>query len=399
MQDNSNFLAEHTKALQNTTDVMAELLKKLPIIENLDSRKGGEYGCPNNDGEAKMKKIRRPYNINGKRFWITGNSEQEVSEEFAKILMKEKGISVKAQQTHDLCEKIDEWFEFKKAHKKIGIQTTRSYDKHIRDIKSHFDGIKVEQVTWQGIQAFLDKFSHQSRSTSYQKLVILRQVLQWAVSDGILTVNPAKDKRVIISQKAKKREAVPLKEYIAMVGMAHTIKLHRDRALFALVALTGMRRGEALALRWQDIDWARGTISISQTVIYDGDKPVIKEPKSDAGVRTYPIVDQLRDLLTPIMKHFGYVVSVDGFKPLGETAYTRAWQRVCKQINPNKYTPHQFRHTVASILASSPLISPKTAQTMLGHSDFATTMNVYAKTEIESALDAGRIFTEIIKSS
>lgn len=367
------------------------------VHKNIENRKDDELSHISEDGGVKMKKIRRPYLIDGRKVWITGDSEQQMSEQYAEMLMAERGIFQKAKQKVMFCDLLDSWFEYKKAHNQIGIQTARAYAAHLKGIKEYFKGKSVNQVTWQNVQAFLDNYLDKSKSSARQKKIIIGQALQWAVSDGLITVNPAKDSRIIIQQKAGRRSEVPFQAYLDMVYNIDLIAYLRDRSLFALIAFTGMRRGEVLALRWQDIDWAGGIINIRRTVIFDGNKPVLKDPKTEAGIRAYPIIPQLQEVLLPMKKDIGYIVSLDGLSPLSETAYFRAWERICKQINPDGYTAHQFRHTVVSILASSPNISPKTTQTMAGHSDFSTTMDVYAKTEVETLLTAGRLFTEMIQ--
>lgn len=367
------------------------------VRKNLENRKDDELSSISENGGVKMKKIRRPYTIDDRKVWITGDSEQQVSEQYAEMLMDARGILPKARQKVLFCDLLDSWFEYKKSHNQIGIQTARAYTSHLKAIKEYFKGKTVNQVTWQSVQAFLDNYLDKSRSSARHKKIIIAQALQWAVSDGVIAVNPAKDSRIIIQQKARKRNEVPFQAYLGMIDKINLIAYMRDRALFALIAFTGMRRGEALALRWQDIDWVGGVINIKRTIVYDGNKPVVKDPKTDAGIRAYPIIPQLKDVLAPMRKDIGFIVSVDGLSPLGETGYCRAWERICKQVNLEGYTAHQFRHTVVSILASSPNISPKTTQTMAGHSDFSTTMDVYAKTEVETLLTAGRIFTEMIQ--
>lgn len=121
---------------------------------------------------------------------------------------------------------------------------------------------------------------------------------------------------------------------------------------------------------------------------------VLKGPKSAAGIRKVPLIPQLKDILVPIKKDKGYIVSKDGETLYSDTAYSRAWYRIAKQIDMCGYTAHSFRHTVASIYASDASIAPKTVQTMLGHADIATTMNVYAKTDTSTLSDAGRLFSE-----
>ena len=339
--------------------------------------------------------IRRPYVVEGQQIWITGTNEQEIAENYAEAFLSAKGFSpTQDTMRHDLCELIDKWFEYKKDKKEITLRTAKNYDTHVRSIKKHFVGKNVEDVRWTDIQTFFELFKDKAKTTVRHKKVILSQVFQWAVDDSIIKVNPARDSRLCISKIQKKRPAVPFDLYMKICGEIPSLEQPRDRALMALIAFTGMRRGEILALRWEDVNWTSGVISIDKAIAFIGNAPTLKGPKSVAGIRDLPIVEQLYNVLWPIKKPTGVIVSIDGEKNYSDTAYGRAWERISRQINLKDFTAHSFRHSVASIYAASSEVTPKTLQTLLGHADIATTMNVYAKTETRTLLKAGKIFTQ-----
>lgn len=62
------------------------------------------------------------------------------------------------------------------------------------------------------------------------------------------------------------------------------------------------------------------------------------------------------------------------------------------------YTAYSFRHTVASIYAADASIAPKTVQIILGHADISTIINVYAKTDLDTVINAGRLFAEMMSN-
>ena len=186
--------------------------------------------------------------------------------------------------------------------RKLMLIQQKNYDTHVRSIKEYFAGKDVEDVRWVDLQTFFDKFSDSAKSTVCHKKIILSQVFQWAVDDGVIKVNPARDSRLSISKKSNKRLPVPFDTYLAICKNIPRISQARDRALMALIAFTGMRRGEVLALRWEDINWQDGFINITKAITFNGNVPVLKGPKSDAGIRQFPIIQQLRDVLLPIKK-------------------------------------------------------------------------------------------------
>ena len=391
MQDNLELIA---KTLQSNTDAMAMLLQQLANGANLDNKKGSKGSESLCGKESTVKKIRRPYVIGGQQVWLIGLSEQDIADKYAEALFASRGLGrVQDAVGHSLCDMIDRWFEHKKSHDKIKQNTARNYDTHVRSIKEHFAGRDVEDVRWIDLQTFFDKFAGKAKSTVWHKKVILSQVFQWAVDDGVIKVNPARDSRLSISRTSNKRQPVPFDLYQKICGEIPKIKQTRDRALMALIAFSGMRRGEILALRWEDIDWVNGIISVSKAIAFNSNVATLKAPKSEAGIRRCPIIQQLHEVLFPIKQDKGIIVSRDGTTFYSDMAYRRAWERIGKQIDMELFTAHSFRHSVASIYAASGDVTPKTLQTLLGHADIATTMNVYAKTETQTLINAGRIFT------
>ena len=94
----------------------------------------------------------------------------------------------------------------------------------------------------------------------------------------------------------------------------------------------------------------------------------------------------------------------DKGKPLSERQYIRRWNKIAAIINPNqRVTAHQFRHFFSSICAASNEISTKTLQTIMGHADISTTMNIYANARTEELAKAGQIvgqaYTKIASKS
>lgn len=383
------------KTLQSNTEAMTMLLQQLANSANLDNKKGSKESeslC--GKGKGTMNKVRRPYVIGGEQVWLIGTSEQDIANKYAEALILSRGLGrVQDVVGHSLCDMVDRWFEHKKQHDKVKKNTAKNYDTHVRSIKEHFAGKDVEDIRWIDLQTFFDKYADKAKSTVWHKKVILSQVFQWAVDDGVIKVNPARDSRLSISNTTTKRQAVPFELYQKICKEIPKITQARDRALMALIAFTGMRRGEILALRWEDIDWANGIINISKAIVFLGNAPILKAPKSEAGIRQFPMIQQLIDVLNPIRADNGIIVSRDGETFYTDTAYGRAWERITAQVDLQGFTAHAFRHSVASIYAASGDVTPKTLQTMLGHADIATTMNVYAKTEMQTILNAGRIFT------
>lgn len=167
----------------------------------------------------------------------------------------------------------------------------------------------------------------------------------------------------------------------------------REHALWVLLATTGMRRGEALGLRWQDLDLEAGTLGVVQTIQTIGGKLLVSEPKSDAGRRPIAIdkstVAALRDHRKRMLEErmlVGADFSDEGLvfhRPDGSAlrpeTVSLAFLRQQRDLDLPRLTIKGLRHTWAT-LALKAGIHPKIVQERLGHSTVGITLNIYSHT-------------------
>jgi len=151
------------------------------------------------------------------------------------------------------------------------------------------------------------------------------------------------------------------------------------RSMVALAALTGLRVGELLALRWKMVDLTAGTIRICESVFHGQ----VQMPKSERGIRTIPIGPQTRLLLEEHRKRFPANRSEDLLFPnqLGgphreSNLLERVLRPAAKAAGLGRVTWHQLRHIHASVLHDIG-VPPKIAQQQLGHATVETTLNFY----------------------
>jgi len=152
----------------------------------------------------------------------------------------------------------------------------------------------------------------------------------------------------------------------------------------------GLRRGELLGLQWDDIDWENKQIHVTRNRVVVGGKSVIKEPKTESGVRTVNVPDPL---LQKLHQHkakclanrlrMGKNYTVTDFiivHPDGKPIYPEYLSQMFTKLQDAAGLPkcrfHDLRHLCASIMFLQG-VDVKTAQQVLGHKDFTTTMNIY----------------------
>ncbi|MCU1497542.1 MAG: Phage integrase [Acidimicrobiales bacterium] len=170
-------------------------------------------------------------------------------------------------------------------------------------------------------------------------------------------------------------------------------------ALWVLLATTGLRRGEALGLRWSDLDLTRRTLSVRQTLTSIHHRLVFTAPKSDRSRRqivldpdTVRVLEQHRDrqcadaLVGVKPDRRALVFSQATGEPLHPDAITNRFQALMRATDlPRPRGPHDLRHTWASLALASG-VHPKVVSDRLGHSTIAITIDTYS--HVIPALDA-----------
>lgn len=166
---------------------------------------------------------------------------------------------------------------------------------------------------------------------------------------------------------------------------------HRLYAAFLLAVATGMRRGEILGLRWQDVDLDRGLVFVQQNLVPTREGLRFQEPKSPSSRRAIKLPPEA---ITALREHWtkqleerriydseyndkGLVFcAIDG-SPLHPRSFDRVFQSLVSRTGLPKITLHGLRHTHATLLLLAGL-NPKIVAERLGHSEISTTMNIYS---------------------
>jgi len=286
-----------------------------------------------------------------------------------------------------LGEYLDDWLE--NIHKsKLRIGTYVNYKKKVRYIADGLGDVWIQKLTPEHVQGFLQKELDKglSSKTVHEIHGVLRVALKKAVRWGIVSRNVCDvvDPPVIVS-----REAVPLSVEQARTSLKH-VRGHRLEVLLAMAIVTGMRRGELLALHWSDVDFDRHRLLVLHSVDYiAGYGYVVGKPKTAAGKRwiSFPafLLDMLKqhqiqqsELRNTAKKweDHGLVFPNLSGGYLHPNHMGEKFRKVLKVSGLPDIHFHDLRHSAATILLSMG-VNIKVIQELLGHSDIAITLGVY----------------------
>ena len=258
-------------------------------------------------------------------------------------------------------------------------------------IKHHIHDLKIDKMTVVFCQKITIDLSKQY--ILYQNyLSIINRVLKYAVSMDILKSNPLDKVIRPKSKQPRKKDNHYTKEELS--EFLKFAKEYSDafHVFYHTIAYTGLRRGEALALKWKEIGLDNKTITVNHTaVILDG-KQVLQSPKTKASKR----IIQIDDNTIKILKSWRLQQKKD-FLKAGKvylhdenfvfTNHAQEWTRLKTINNALKYfynhhpelkeiTVHGFRHTHASLLFEAG-VEAKAISDRLGHTNIQTTLNLY----------------------
>jgi len=254
------------------------------------------------------------------------------------------------------------------------------------------------------IEACLSRLKQNGHATSTLRSVraTFSTVLQSAVERGYVEKNPAHGIRI--------READTKKE-LRFYSPAEIRKLlavltEPCRTVVSIGVLTGLRIGEILGLRWKRVDLLHCTIEVAET--YSSGE--FGSPKTKSSYRVIPISSALRGILE---NHRASAKSTSPEDPVFQTPkgtplnaknlYNRELAPACDRIEQPRISWHSFRHAHATLLGDVGG-SPKTAQSLLGHSDLETTFNTYTHAIPDSQRSAvervaGVLFSDVLNSA
>jgi integrase len=285
---------------------------------------------------------------------------------------------------------VKDWKERK--FDKLAATSSRRYETYANDFEEHFKNYFLKDITSIDIQHYLESMveSGYATKTIKDQLSVIRLIFKNAVIFHGLKTDPTLYLTPPAGKEAQTREALTEDE-VKKVGKS-------CNCTFGLLAYfllnTGLRKGEALALQWDDIDFENKRIYVTKSLYFESNNPVVKTPKTEAGKRMVILPDKVADKLMPLRKGGNLPVFSKGDGYMTNSWFTRRWDDYKKESGLN-VTPHQLRHTYATILYEAN-IDEKQAQVLMGHKDISTTKNIYTHLREKKITDAAEKINQIV---
>ncbi len=297
------------------------------------------------------------------------------------------------------------WAERWAQHKSIAVSENvfAHYKGMLKLAVSRFGVRKLSTIQSFEIQDYIDELFINNPNTggpASKKVLLahvqmLSQIFEYAIQNRAVDFNPAKFVTVPKGAVSTERRALTTqeREWIEQTD-------NRLKPLVMVMLFAGLRRGEAIPLRWTDINLKKRTITVNKAVTFVHNQPHIKGTKTKSGNRTVYIIDKLFDYLKEYKTHRPdselYCPSLNG-EMFTETSFRRAWESFQRDLNitaglnpvrKSKYDPrfknleienitcHMLRHSFASMMYESG-VGVKVAQSQMGHASPSVTMGIY----------------------
>lgn len=308
------------------------------------------------------------------------------------------------------------WYE--QHHKNIKETTKQRISIHFNNhILIEFGNLKIDKITPLFCQRVLNKWAESLKSYPQLK-IYTSKVFDFGILLGILSVNPMER---TITPKISKTAQIESHSYYTKDELKKFFvrleALNDDRsfAFFRLLAFTGIRKGEAMALTWGDVDFKNKTISISKTLAeLKSGKPVIQDVKTSSSNRVVEVDSQtlvilsnwkkkvLQDKLSLGLRDDNFDTSVvfcnsvyyNQNQYLYKSYANNVLLRLKRKFPDQKIIKvHDFRKTHASLLFESG-VSIKDVSNRLGHKSTKVTEDIYVKVTPTKKKESARKFAE-----
>lgn len=303
---------------------------------------------------------------------------------------------------------LERWLDIVKV--RVKITTFSSYQDMVRSVISPYfakKGIRLNELEARHIQQFYsDKLKTVTPNSVIHYHAVIHQALKYAMKTDMIPQNVAEK----VDRPRKNSFQPSFLDADEMQKLFQIVKGTRLELPVLVAAFYGLRRGEVLGLKWDAIDFNRGTLTIKRTVTQvkvDGKYQIIEQDsaKTKSSLRTLPLVGSFREYFLEVKKaqelnkkvcgncynykYDGYVFVNELGERMTPNYLTSYFPEYLQKHGLKKIRFHDLRHSCASLLLANG-VPLKQIQDWLGHSDFSTTANIYAHLDYTSKISSAQ---------
>lgn len=339
---------------------------------------------------------------------VLGKTQAEVKEKLRKAIDNSKQLDFTKEGKYTVGQWLDEWFE---AYAKVKVRPSshQTYKGYIENhIKPNIGDIPIEKLTSLQLQKFYRKLltegrvpriesENQPKGLSAKTVRNINQVISSAmdvaVKHKLILSNPT-DGCELPKVGHKEMHTIHAEQLGAFLQEAKKSGVYE---LYYLDLATGLRRGELLGLKWEDVDLAHGVIHVRRQV-YRIDGEVKEVPlKTKNAYRNISISKDAVEMLQEMEKHriSEYVFPSPSGGPISPDSVLNMLHRVLKRAGLPAVRFHDLRHTFAT-LALQNGVDIKTVSGMLGHFSAGFTLDTYAHVTTAAQKEAANTMGSVL---
>ena len=284
---------------------------------------------------------------------------------------------------------VEYWYE-NHAKPKIRLTTQSTYESRIRlHIIPEIGKIPLNKLTRNDLQQFYASLKKDGRKRHTElhgeglsdRMVrachaTCRSALEKAVQDGLIRTNPALGCK-LPPKKAREMQVLTRDELQRFLIQAEAEGYYE---LFLLALATGLRRGELMALQWDDLDFQTGVLNVNKQVYDVKGELLVSQPKTKASVRKIvlppAVVEVLRAYRETVNSRWIFPSPVKEDSPLEPGSVRKRLQLILAHAGCKQIRFHDLRHTFATLALQNGM-DVKTLSAILGHVSAATTLDIY----------------------
>lgn len=330
------------------------------------------------------------------RKWVYGRTKKDVQEKLMQLHREQIKGTLLRTNNETVQSYFEQWLD-KTAKPTLRPSTYSRYGALLRThLYPHLGSLRLKKLAPYHMQALYTKMGEEGLSGRTQQFLhaVVRRGLRQAVLWDLLPRNICD----AVTRPKAERKQMQVWDEQEVEQFLKTAETDKHYGLYVLALTTGMRQGELLGLKWQDVDLKAGFLSIQRTLQEIEGKLVVGPPKSKAARRKIVLPDvavetlkaHRKRQLTRKLAASKWVFPNKFGEPLKPREISlRSFPKLTQQAGLNRIRFHDLRHTAATLLLLAGE-NPKVVQERLGHSSISLTIDTYSHVLPSMQKDAAR---------